>query len=222
MTAGHADDAAPGAKGAKRNPEQSREAILEGAERVFARDGFDGASLAEIGRTAGVSAALPAYFFTDKQGLHDAVIERLFQDRDAALEPVCAQATAALGDGPDGLRRGLQILVGGYLRFLQQRPTFVALMAREALEIPRRATVPRHSRALEHGLDRFIASLPESPGRPSLDRGHLLVTLVALCWFPLEHDATMLAGMGYATWTDAFVAERTEHVVDVLCRVLEA
>lgn len=203
-----------------RNPEQSREAILDGAERVFARDGFDGASLAEIGRTAGVSAALPAYFFADKQGLHDAVIERLFEDRDAALEPVCAQASAALGDRPDGLRRGLEVLVGGYLGFLQRRPTFVALMAREALEIPRRATVPRHSRALEHGLDRFIASLPEAPGRPSLDRGHLLVTLVALCWFPLEHDATMLAGMGYATWTDAFVAERAEHVVDVLCRVL--
>jgi AcrR family transcriptional regulator len=206
-------------RGRSRNPEQSREAILDAAERVFARDGFDGASLAEIGRVAGVSAALPAYFFADKQGVHDAVIERLFRDRDAALEPICAHATAELRRGEEGLRDGLEVLVGGYMRFLQQRPTFVSLMAREALEIPRRATAPRHSRALERGLDRFIASLPASGG-PALDPGHLLVTLVALCWFPLEHDATMLAGMGYATWTDAFVAERTEHVVDVLTRVL--
>lgn len=203
-----------------RDPAGSREAILDGAELAFARDGFDGASLAQIGRAAGVSAALPAYFFHDKQGLYDAVIARLFRDRDATLEPICARATAALRAGPEGLREGLEVLVGGYLRFLQGRPAFVALMAREALEIPRRATAPRHSQALERGLDRFIASLPEL-GRPSLDRGHLLVTLVALCWFPLEHDTTMLAGMGYATWTDAFVAERTAHVVDVLLRVLE-
>lgn len=223
MTDGTARHAADDASGSRtRDPEASREAILDGAERTFARDGFDGASLARIGREAGVSAALPAYFFQDKQGLYDAVIARLFRDRDAALEPICAAATSALRDGrPDGgLRAGLETLVGGYLRFLQHRPAFVALMAREALEIPRRATAPRHSRALEHGLDRFIASLPTDPATPSLDRGHLLVTLVALCWFPLEHDATMLAGMGYATWTDGFVAERTDHVVDVLMRVL--
>lgn len=210
---------AEGGGATRRDPERSREAILGAAEQVFARDGFDGASLAEIGRVAGVSAALPAYFFDGKQGLHDAVIERLFRDRDAALEPVCEQATEALGSGPDGLRRGLELLVGGYLRFLQHRPTFVHLMAREALEIPRRATAPRHSQVLERGIDRFIGSLPGT-GRPSLDRGHLLITLVALCWFPLEHDATMLAGMGYATWTDGFVAARAEHVVDVLLTVL--
>jgi AcrR family transcriptional regulator len=202
-----------------RNPEQSRASILDSAERIFARDGYDGASLAEIGRAAGVSAALPAYFFGDKRRLHDAVIERLFRDRDDVLAPVCEEATAALSVEPNGLRRGLELLVGGYLGFLQSRPTFVALMAREALEIPRRATAPRHSRALERGLDGFIASLVE-PARPSLDRGHLLVTLVALCWFPLEHDATMLAGMGYATWTDEFLAERTDHVVDLLMQVL--
>lgn len=202
-----------------RNAEQSRAAILDSAEQIFARDGYDGASLAGIGAAAGVSAALPAYFFGDKQGLYHAVIERLFQERDLALEPVCERATATLREGSGGLRPGLELLIAGYLGFLHQRPTFVSLMSREALEVPRRATAPRHSRVLERGLDRFIASLPTST-RPALDRDHLLVTLVALCWFPLEHDPTMLAGMGYATWTDDFVAERTEHVVDVLMRVL--
>jgi hypothetical protein len=32
----------------------------------------------------------------------------------------------------------------------------------------------------------------------------------------------MLAGMGYATWTDAFVAARRDHVVDVLMALLAA
>lgn len=47
-----------------------------------------------------------------------------------------------------------------------------------------------------------------------------MVTIIALCFFPLEHDATMLAGMGYKSWSDEFVAHRTEHVVDVLMRIL--
>jgi AcrR family transcriptional regulator len=204
----------------KRDPERSRTAILDAAEQVFARYGFDRASLAQIGRAGGVSATLPAYFFTDKQGLYDAVIARLFAERDLALEPVCAQSLATLGDGPDGLRPGLEILVGGYLRFLQQRPTFVQLISREALEIPRRAEAPRHSRVLERGIDQVVDSLPHVD--PGLDRGQLLITVVALCWFPLEHDATMLAGMGYATWTDAFVAARRDHVVDVLMALLAA
>jgi TetR/AcrR family transcriptional regulator len=217
QAAAQAEPAAPARR--KRDPERSRAAILDAAEQVFARIGYDRASLAEIGQAAGVSAALPAYFFGDKRGLHDAVIARLFADRDEALEPIYAQSTAVLLGSRDGLRRGLEILVGGYMRFLQRRPTFVQLMAREALEIPNRARAPRHSRVLARGIDRVVDSLP-SNGRSSLDRDQLLITLVALCWFPLEHDATMLAGMGYATWTDEFIAQRCEHVVEVLLAVL--
>jgi len=206
------------ASGVTRQPERSRKAILDAAEQVFARHGFDGASLAEIGRVAEVSAALPAYFFGDKRSLYDRVIERLFEERDAQLERVCKAAALALER--DGLRRGLEVLVGGYLRFLQLRPTFVTLMSREALEIPRRATRRRHSPALERGLAEFVRSIVP-PGRPAPDAGQLLVSLVALCWFPLEHDATMLAGMGYDTFSDEFIAARTEHVVDLLVRALE-
>ena len=203
----------------KRDPERSRTAILDAAEEIFARDGFDRASLAQIGHAGGVSAALPAYFFSDKQGLYDAVIARLFADRDRALEPVCAEALAVLRADPGDLRPGLEILIGGYLAFLQHRPTFVHLISRAALEIPRRAEAPRHSRVLERGIDQVVDSLPHVD--PRLDRGQLLITVVALCWFPLEHDATMLAGMGYATWTDGFVAARRDHVVDVLMALLD-
>ncbi len=143
-----------------RDPAGSREAILAAAELAFARDGFDGASLAQIGRAAGVSAALPAYFFQDKRGLYDAVIARLFRDRDATLEPICATATAALQSGAGGpARRAARCSWAATCASSRGRPAFVALMAREALEIPRRATAPRHSQALERGLDRFIASL---------------------------------------------------------------
>ncbi|MGB0096055.1 MAG: TetR/AcrR family transcriptional regulator [Solirubrobacteraceae bacterium] len=209
--------------GRKRNPARSREAILDAAEKIFADDGYDGSSLTAIGHDAGVSAALTAYFFGDKAGLYEAVIQRLFEDRDRHLRPICDEAIAVVetpGTDPrQRLRSGLEILVSGYLRFLQQRPSFVRLMAREALDIPRRATAPRHSKAFQEGVEGFIAALAPRAGA-AVDEGQLVITIVALCFFPLEHEATMLAGMGYKTWTDQFIADRTEHVVDVLMRVL--
>jgi AcrR family transcriptional regulator len=206
-----------------RDPARSRKAILDAAETIFARDGYDGSSLNAIGQQAGVSAALAAYFFGDKAGLYAAVIQRMFEDRDRHLGPVCDEAiaiVAAPGANPyEQLRRGLEIMVAGYLRFLQQHPSFVRLMTRDALDIPRRATAPRHSRAFQEGVEGFIAALAPRVGA-AVDPGQLVITIVALCFFPLEHDATMLAGMGYEAWSDEFIARRTEHVVDVLMRVL--
>ncbi len=206
----------------RRDSARSREAILDAAEAVFARDGFDGSSLIAIGTLAGVSPTLPAYFFRDKRGLYDAVVERLFADRDRALDPVCAAATEGLetadGDGR-ALREALETLVGGYLDFLRARPAFVQLMARDALDHGRRATTPRHSLAFQRGVSEVLQTL-SAPQGPALDPEHLLLTTVALCFFPLEHDATMLAGLGYSARDDDFIDARKRHVVDVLERVL--
>jgi AcrR family transcriptional regulator len=213
-------DRAPGG-GRRRDAARSRQAILDAAERVFAREGYDGASLAAIGREAGVSGTLPAYFYKDKATLYAAVVGRLFEHRDRALDEIADQAIATLGEDGDALRRGLRILVGGYLGFLLDRPTFVQLMTRDALEMARagRATAPRHSPGYERGVRRFIEALPSRPG-PGTDPDQLLISVVALCFFPMEHDATMIAGMGYRASTPAFVDKRTDHVVDVLLRVL--
>jgi TetR/AcrR family transcriptional regulator len=207
----------------RRDSARSREAILDAAETVFARDGFDGSSLIAIGALAGVSPTLPAYFFGDKRGLYDAVVERLFADRDRALDPVCAAATEGLEPAEDrngdALRDALETLVGGYLDFLRARPAFVQIMARDALDHGRRATTPRHSLAFQRGVSEVLQTLSGPPG-PALDPEHLLLTTVALCFFPLEHDATMLAGLGYSAFDDDFIDARKRHVVDVLERVL--
>ena len=211
----------PAGRSRRRDAERSRQLILDAAEQVFARRGYEGASLAAIGEAADVSATLPAYFFNNKASLYEAVIERLFVDRNERLGQLSTQAVAELDGTEEGLRRGLRILVGGYLRFLLERPSFVYLMSRDALQLAHdgRAQAPRHSPAYEQGLREFLAALSPPPG-PALDSNQLLISLVALCFFPLEHDATMLAGMGYRAWTPGFVELRTEHVVDVMARLL--
>lgn len=52
-----------------------RRQILDGARKVFMDLGFDGASMGEIARAAGVSKGTLYVYFADKSGLFEAIVE---------------------------------------------------------------------------------------------------------------------------------------------------
>jgi AcrR family transcriptional regulator len=51
-------------------------AILDAAEALFAEHGFDGVTLRQVSKRAGVDTALVHYYFSSKRGLFDAVFLR--------------------------------------------------------------------------------------------------------------------------------------------------
>lgn len=83
------------AKGVRR-----KDRILDAAEALFAKHGFDGVSMRMVADKAGVDLALASYHFGNKRGLFDAVLLRraevLNEVRLEALERCQAEA------GPDG------------------------------------------------------------------------------------------------------------------------
>src|SRR5436853_2652940 len=52
-----------------------RRQILDGARKVFMDLGFDGASMGEIARSAGVSKGTLYVYFADKSRLFEAIVE---------------------------------------------------------------------------------------------------------------------------------------------------
>jgi AcrR family transcriptional regulator len=59
-----------------------RRQILDGARKVFMDLGFDGASMGEIARAAGVSKGTLYVYFADKNRLFEAIVEReVFEQR---------------------------------------------------------------------------------------------------------------------------------------------
>jgi TetR/AcrR family transcriptional regulator len=85
-----------------------REALLEVAGRLFSERGVDAVSLRELGRAAGVTAAMVHYYFGDKQGLYEALLERALSRVLAGVREIVESG----GEGTDEIGGFLRVLVG--------------------------------------------------------------------------------------------------------------
>jgi TetR/AcrR family transcriptional regulator len=198
-----------------RDAERSRVAILDAAEQLFAELGFQGASLAAIAERAYVSVGLPGYFFGSKDDLYQEVLQRVFERRDAALDVVATEAERILDESPDDGEAALRRLISGYVEFLLNNPTFVPLLTRDALErIGRREGRPRHSERFAERMIRIMARAGVAEAEEAPEQ--LFLSVIGMCYFPLEHDTTIVAGMGHRAWARAFQEKRVTHVVRLL------
>jgi AcrR family transcriptional regulator len=66
----------PKVQRSSRGKNDARDALLDTAERLFADNGYDGASLRDIAGAASQHLALSQYYFGTKEGLFEAVIKR--------------------------------------------------------------------------------------------------------------------------------------------------
>ncbi len=196
----------------ERNPERSREAILDAAERLFADQGYDATSLSQVGQAAGVSRGTPGYFFGSKADLYRAVLDRCFGEVRRAVASGRERALAS-GETPEVVLAGA---VGDYFDFLTARPSFVRLLERQALGGGSGA-LPGADH-LEAGRE-ALAALAQEVGLdagPSGDAAQLLLSIVALCWFPLVHAHTVAPAVGVTLATPDALERRKRHVIELV------
>jgi hypothetical protein len=65
------------------------------------------------------------------------------------------------------------------------------------------------------GLDLIRAEVAQPDVRP-IDPAQLLLSIIALCWFPLVHTETFLHPLGIDTTNPHFWEERKRHIVDLV------
>ncbi len=197
-----------------RDADRSRVAILDAAEELFARKGFEATSLEEVGRSAGLSRGTPRYFFGSKEDLYGAVLERVFADARGWIAR--GRAGASGGTAEEAIAEA----VGSYMDFLASRPAFVRLAQWEALTGGRSfGETPPHLAFVRYGL----AAVGEELSRGTLraaDPAQILIDIVSLCFFPLAHADSFLKALGVDTYDPDFFETRKRHVVDLVLRGL--
>lgn len=186
-------------------------AILGGAERVFARAGFEGATMMQIADEAGVPKPNLHYYFGSKLDLYRAVLDRVLHDW---LDPTDVFAADAQP------RVALETYVRRKMALAFERPDASRVFANELLhgapvigELLRgelRATVVDKAGV----IDGWIAAGKIAP----VDSTHFFFTLWACTQTYADFDVQIRAVMGDAAVGDDAQRRATEHVLRVVLR----
>jgi AcrR family transcriptional regulator len=119
-----------------RDAEASKAALLAAAEDIFARDGFEGARVDEIARSAGYNKSLIFQYFGDKEGLYSQVVWRMRDLVGAQIGAIVQRFTGP--DAPPISYETTRVFIEACVRwtfdFYAAHPNFLRIHAWEAAE----------------------------------------------------------------------------------------
>ncbi len=207
-SAGAVDDG-PGGKGAIRQANEAR--ILGAGERVFARAGFNGATMAEIAELAGLPKANLHYYFGSKHELYRAVLARTLHDWLVPMDGLVPEAEP---------RAALEHYIRAKMQMSRERPDASRVFANELLhgatvlgELMRtelRAMVRRKAAV----IDAWVAAGRMAP----VDAVHLFFTIWAATQTYADFDVQVRAVLGREHLSARDHRRATEHVVSLILR----
>jgi TetR/AcrR family transcriptional regulator len=199
--------AAPGAR-RERNATATKQRLLDAGEREFAARGFAGARLREIAVAAGVQPALIHHYFTDKQGLYRAVLDR-------ALLPTSTESWTLLGS-----RRDLEGLLAGFiellLRFYAANRNLLSIMRHEGLsgssvlvELTKERTLP-----IIEALSRFLEERQAAGEvRADVPANEIILAGMSMVVYPFVEEGMLQVVMPSALLSDEAALERRQQAI---------
>ena len=191
---------------------QSNEAlILSAAERVFARAGFAGATMAAIAEASGLPKANLHYYFGSKEVLYREVLARILNDW---LVP-----THGITEDADP-RSALSAYIRAKMELSQQRPDGSKVFANELLH---GAPVIRHLlanelRQLLLNKAAVVQAWVKSGRMAAVDGMHLFFTIWAATQTYADFDVQICAVLEQDRLGTQDFERATEHVVSFILR----
>jgi len=192
----------------------ARDKIIAAATELFAGKGLRATSITDIAARAGVNRAMIAYYFGNKGGLYDAII-------DAAVEE--AAASLASLDLSGGGRESLRQLVLAFAEANSRRPQFIRMIIYEYFE-PARLFEPSASIRLSGFMKltkRVIESIPKAPGARTYDPQILhLIIVGAINYFIFTEPFRQRVVASGADITTPSIDEFADALADIFSRGL--
>lgn len=159
----------------RRDPEATRGAILDAAEKLFLERGPNDSATSEIARQAGVTKSLIHHHFGSKKELWTEVKRRHFAQYYAVQKEMLQS-----GGGAELLRRS----VVAYFRFLQGDPRSVRFMAWRFVEEDD-LSLEQERELFELGVKRLQEAQQEGDLRADIEPMSMIKSFLAMClhWF---------------------------------------
>ena len=197
----------------QRMPERTREEILQAAIAEFSDKGLAGARVDVIARRAAANKRMIYHYFSSKEALFLAVLERTYEDirRDEAalklekLDPV------------SGMRRLVEFSFG----YFTDHPHFIRLLNSENLHGARHLKKSQRIREMNSPLIEMIRRIllrgqKEGAFRPRIDPVQLYISIAALGYFYFANIHTLSTVFGRDLSSPQLVQERRRHAVDMV------
>jgi len=184
-----------------RNPERSRERILQAAFEEFAAEGFAGARVDSIARRAEINKRMLYHYFGDKQTLFREVLRRKMAQRQT-----WAAAT------PDNPAEGLPY----WFDLARKDVGWIRLLEWEALQFMDKRLIDEDSRrkAINKAADRINKLQRTGHLSKRFDPRHTLLAMLALTWFPVAFPQLTRLIAGRSASDAGFVKEQREFLAD--------
>lgn len=205
--------AANGANQRALKRELTRQQILDAATCIFAREGFDAASMADIAEQANLKKALVQYHFETKENLWKESVKRLWAQRDATLP---AFVTV---DSPEEGQAALRNVLRAIVETTRVHPQWLALMFRESHRPGPRLTWLIEN-YLSQDIQRGCAFVEQAQGAGLLPKVSPL-QLLHLISGALSYNLLVAPMTRQATGVDLSSRESIEEQVEILLRLLE-
>jgi TetR/AcrR family transcriptional regulator len=160
-----------------RDPEGTRVAVLDAAERLFAEEGFAATSMRDISTASGISHPLIHHHFGSKEGLYTAVKRRLVEGY-ARRFPRAARSE----NRPVSVRAEMRRI----MTFLGDSPMLLRLCLRTRLDRDKQVW-PGEPDMLDTLRRRIAVSQERGLIRDDLDPTHLSLMMLGLVAFWVEN-----------------------------------
>ncbi|MCC7045672.1 MAG: TetR family transcriptional regulator [Alphaproteobacteria bacterium] len=202
-----------------RQPERTRERILEAATAEFAASGLGGARVDAIAHRAAVNKRMIYHYFGSKEDLFLAVMERTYEHirrRESELNLAAMAPVAAM-----------RKLVKFTFNYFSENPHFVTLLNSENLHrarhIRRSARVEAINSPVVSALSRLLArGRAEGVFRAGVDPIQLYISVAGVCYFYFSNVHTLSTIFARDLLASEALAERERHVTDVILGYLRA
>ncbi len=182
-------------------------AIRRAALAVFARQGFEGASIAAIARAAGVARPLIHYHFASKEELWRAALAEAFQAMQAEVAAVAR--TVASSPGPVSLTA----VAGPMVRFVARYADLVRIVMDETGREGERADWLRDAYLTPmYRLAAAVLKQLRVPGDPA----HLTPLVFGAASFAFLDAPALKAAFGVDVFDDAYVERHARSLEDWL------